>query len=98
MRRYHSGTPLAVSRISESEYLAKARRKPVPIGFDVAGEREADVARQRQGRGRHAMLQNPAAARARLLDIRILGKVPVRIVDLQEMMKDIADEDGATAL
>src|SRR5580704_17742331 len=58
----------------------------------MAGEREADMARENQRAGRCAIVQYTAAAHARFLDIRVFGKISVRIMDLQQVMKDVADE------
>src|SRR4029077_12461893 len=65
--------------------------------LDMAGEREADVAGKNQCAGRCAIVQHAAAADARLLNVGILRKIPVRIIDLQQMMKDVADERRAMA-
>ena len=71
---------------------AKPRRESRGGRLDVAGERRADVARQHQRAGRGAMLQHRAAARPRLLGVRVLREIPVRVIDLQQMVKHVADE------
>src|SRR6202035_2954168 len=80
-----------VAEQSEARFVAG------PVFLDMTGEREADVARENQRAGRGAIVQHAAAADAGLLDIRVLREIPVRIIDLQQVMKDVADERGAIA-
>src|SRR5262245_56665779 len=72
--------------------LPEARLEAARRGVDVAGERRADMARQRKRAGRRAMLQHHAPAGARLLGIGVLREIPVRIVNLQQVVKHVADE------
>src|SRR5262249_59791041 len=53
-----------------------------------------DMARQHQRAARGAMFQNVAAAYPRLLSVGVLGEIPVRVIDLQQMVKHVANEDG----
>src|SRR4029077_5422369 len=88
-----SGSPKWPRVVEQSE----ARFVAGPVFFDMAGEREADVARKNQCAGRRAIVQHAAAADARLLNVGILWEIPVRIIDLQQVMKDVADERRAVA-
>src|SRR5262249_4247492 len=83
--------------MTKERALAKARHVAFGAQFDVACEREPDMAWQRQRRRRCAMVQNHAATRARLIDIRVLRKVPVRVINLQQVMEHIADEQRGAA-
>src|SRR5262245_60727094 len=72
----------------------KSRHEALGSRLDVAGERRADVAWQHQRAARGAMFQHLAAAYPRLLSIGVLGEIPVRVIDLQQMVKHVADEHG----
>src|SRR5262249_21507945 len=65
---------------------------------DIARERIAHVARQRQRVGCRTLLQHHAAASSRLVRIGILREIPMRIVHLQQVVKDVANEDCMLAL
>ena len=75
--------------LDEPRYEARRGR------LDVAGERRADVAWKHQRPLRGAMRQHGAAARARLLDVGVFWEIPVRVIDLQQVMEHVADEGGA---
>src|SRR5580658_2192150 len=63
----------------------------------MAGEGKADMAWEDQRAGRCAIIQDAAAADSCFLDIRVLREIPVRIIDLQQVMKDVTNERGAMA-
>src|ERR1700688_452719 len=65
--------------------------------LDMAGEREADMAREKQRAGRCAIVQHAAAGDSCFLDIRVLREIPVRIIDLQQVVKDVTNKLGAIA-
>src|SRR5262249_39540242 len=95
--RRTTGMTNLISAMKDETY-SKARLESSLGEINIAGERRTDVTRQRQGSRRCALLENLAAARTRRIRIRIFRKIPVRMVDLQEMMKNVADEDGTAAL
>ena len=90
----HHGIPGVTPASTETRTAA---RSP----FAVASMRPANGAPtwpgQHQRAVRGAMLQHHAAARARLLDVGVLREIPVRVIDLQQVMKHVADEGRRAA-
>src|SRR5262249_34983479 len=72
-----------------------------PVAFlcrlDMARERQADVARKHQRTARGAIIEHLASAHLCLRGIRVLREIPVRIIDLQQMMPEVANEGRALA-
>src|SRR5450631_4381139 len=88
--KYQSGTACA-------EPSQEPRHEPLARRFDAAGKGCADMARTRQRSGRCAMGENAAAARARLLRVRVLREVPMGVIDLQKVVEDVAEEHRTLA-
>ncbi|MFZ0101522.1 MAG: hypothetical protein WAL49_04470 [Pseudolabrys sp.] len=55
------------------------------------------MARKHQRAARRAIVEHLAPAHTRLRGVGILREIPVRIIDLQKMMPDVADEDRTLA-
>src|SRR4051794_358284 len=70
----------------------KSRFKALSIGFNESREWCPNVAGKHQSSAGSALLEHTASARARLLGIRVLREIPMRVVDLQQVMEDIARE------
>ena len=75
----------------------ESRLKALRPGINVAGEWGTDVPGKYERSRRGAVFEHSAAAGARLLGIGVLGKIPVRVIDLQQMVEDIAGEGGVRA-
>src|SRR4029079_7174602 len=60
--------------------------------LDAASKRQADMARKDQRAAGGAVVQHLAAADARLLRGGILREIPVRVIDLQEVVPHVADK------
>src|SRR5262252_3356078 len=74
--------------------LLESRPESLIRGLDVSSERRTNMARKNQRARQGSKLQHHAAALPRLLDVGILRKIPMRVVDLQKMMEHVADENG----
>src|SRR3569623_1239404 len=66
--------------------------------LDATVEGQPDMAWKHQRVRRGAMLEHLAARHHRLRGVGVLGEIPVRMKDLQQMMPYVADEGGAFAL
>ena len=67
----------------------KRGRKPC-AAVDIPSKRRAHMPRQHQRFLCRAMLQHHAAACTRLFGVGVLREIPIRMVDLQEVMKHIS--------
>jgi hypothetical protein len=74
------------STSNESRFKALRRR------INVAGEWGADVPGKYERPRRGAVFEHSAAAGARLLGIGVLRKIPVWVINLQQVVEDIASE------
>src|SRR2546429_1556790 len=81
-------TPWTDGYISSTKTGVKA----CSVGLDIAAERRTDVAGKYARRLCGAMFQHRAAADARLIGVGVFREIPVRVINLQQVMEDIADE------
>src|SRR5579862_2898403 len=63
----------------------------------MAGERRADVTGKDEGAGCGAIVEHPAAAYSRFLGIGVFREIPVRKINLQQMVKHVAGDHRAAA-
>src|SRR3984957_2053277 len=85
------------SQSGTAEPSQEPRHEPLAHRFDAAGKGGADMARARQRSRRCAMCENAAAARARLLRVRVLREVPMGVIDLQKVVEDVAQKHRTLA-
>src|SRR5262249_19247631 len=76
----------------QSVAISKPRTEAGFSAIDVARKRRADVTGQSQRSARRTMLEHFASAHARLLRVGVLGKIPMRVIDLQQMVKHVTNE------
>src|SRR6185436_20188559 len=74
-RPHHQRLPSCIAARS-----AKARTKSRAGRFDMTGKRCTDMTWENECTRRRAQVEHRAAADTRLLDVRVLRKIPMRIV------------------
>ena len=63
----------------------------------MAGKRRTDMPWEYQRAARCACFEYAATARAGVVGIRILRKIPIRIENLQQVMEHVAGQHGVAA-
>src|SRR5438094_4771795 len=82
---------------SLSVLSVEARREAASLGIDVAGERRAEMAGHQPRARAGAMLERRTSALARTDGLGAGEAVPLRVIDLQGMVQDVAAEQRPLA-